>query len=209
MVWNLKPFVWFADTWEKAGDAIREAFYHRVIYGTQKYDCWYFSVMLQGFDTVFQNWRQIFYPSKLFWPSAFLVLNFILQNNTTTVIYQKLNFFSHFSFRNFVLIRWSKWTKELITYCLRRLLLLIRLLCREISNNTNNLRKKWFWVGSDCWNFTLLCLWGLRENWRTHFEIFPVLQKECYEFRSFPNPCNENSNTCMKRKEPSGPNFNL
>ena len=105
MVWNLKPFVWFADTWEKAGDAIREAFYHRVIYGTQKYDCWYFSVMLQGFDTVFQNWRQIFYPSKLFWPTVFLVLNFILQKNMTTVIYKSLSFFSHFSFRNFLLIK--------------------------------------------------------------------------------------------------------
>ena len=96
----------------------------------------------------------------------------------------------------------AKWTEELITYCPRRLLLLIRILCREISNNTNNLRKKWFWVGSDCWNFTLLCLWGLRENWRTHFEIFPVLQKEYYEFiqGSSPNCCNENSNTCMKQK---------
>ena len=101
----------------------------------------------------------------------------------------------------------QKWTKELITYFLCRLLLLIHILCREISNNTNNLRRKWFWIGSDCWNSTSLCLGGLWENWRIHLEIFPVLQKEYYEFiqGSFPNCCNENSNTCMKQKEPSGP----
>ena len=69
MVWNLKPLVWFADTWEKAGDAIREAFYHRVKYGTQKYDCLYFSampkVLTQSFGIDVRYFIQVSYSGLL------------------------------------------------------------------------------------------------------------------------------------------------
>ena len=70
----------------------------------------------------------------------------------------------------------QKWTKELITYCLHRLCVLIRILCCKISNNTNNLRRKWFWIGSDCWNSTSLCLGGLWERFE-RFERYFTLKK--------------------------------
>ena len=76
MVWNLKQLVLFADTWGKAGDAIREAFYHRVKYGTQKYDCLYFSAMLkvltQSFGIDVRYFIQVSYSGLL--PFLFLTL---------------------------------------------------------------------------------------------------------------------------------------